>query len=40
MKRISEALVAGCCADDLGKLCLVAEPAGADVRVRDAGEPV
>ena len=36
----SEALAAGCCADALGKLCGVAEPAGADARVRDAGEAV
>ena len=40
VKRISEALAAGCYADALGKLCGVAEPAVADARVHDAGETV
>ena len=40
VKRISEALAAGSCADVLGKLCGVAEPAVADARVHDAGETV
>ena len=38
--RIPEALAAGCGADGSGKLRGVAQPAGADARVRDAGEAV